>query len=224
MTFAAFKPGLLQGDGPELQRRGARWPTSASPSRPPRRRAGRGRRPRRLAAAPAAQVNKWTSAPWAWPPGRWGWRARPSCAPAAPWPAGAGMIRLGTPGDPPAPWPTEAVRVNLPGRGWAATSWRPRPSARPWSSGPGSGPADATRRGDPGRHRRRPGSAGGRRRRAHGPRRRARHARSSLGEPEAPRCSRPTTVSSPAWPGAPPGEDRLAAARRPGRSSGPSSS
>jgi hydroxyethylthiazole kinase-like uncharacterized protein yjeF len=33
--------------------------------------------------------------------------------------AGAGMIRLGTPGDPAAAWPTEAVRMHLPAEGWA---------------------------------------------------------------------------------------------------------
>ena len=82
VTFAALKPGLLQGEGPERSGRvevadiGIGFPTprcllvedadvAASRRGPGRSTSGRPR--------------------WAWPPARPAWRAPPSCAPVVPW-------------------------------------------------------------------------------------------------------------------------------------------
>jgi ADP-dependent NAD(P)H-hydrate dehydratase / NAD(P)H-hydrate epimerase len=117
VTFAALKPGLLQGDGAvcsglvEVADIGIGFPATPQalliedadvalvPARP------------RL-------VNKWTTAVGvaAGSPGMEG--AAILCTRGA-MAAGAGMIRLGSPGNPSAPWPTEAVRMRLPAEGWA---------------------------------------------------------------------------------------------------------
>jgi NAD(P)H-hydrate epimerase len=121
VTFAARKPGLLQGDGVELAGRvsvadiglpvgqaGLQLMEDADVAEllPPRRR----------------NDHKWSSAVLivAGSPGMTG--AAGLCARAA-MRTGAGMVRLGVPGgdmaDAPAP---EAVSVALPGRGWSAAA------------------------------------------------------------------------------------------------------
>jgi NAD(P)H-hydrate epimerase len=117
ITFAALKPGLLQGDGParagqiEVADIGITWPppdavlvedadlTAALPARP-------------------RVTHKWATAVGvgAGSPGMEGSAILCSRGAMA---AGAGMIRLGSPGDPHAAWPTEAVRLSLPSEGWA---------------------------------------------------------------------------------------------------------
>ena len=117
VTFAALKPGLVQGDGAvcsglvEVADIGIDFPTT----------------PQALlmedadvALVPARprQVNKWTTAVGvaAGSPGMEG--AAILCTRGA-MAAGAGMIRLGSPGNPSALWPTEAVRMQLPADDWA---------------------------------------------------------------------------------------------------------
>ena len=203
VTFAAYKPGLLQGSGPELSGavevadigiavpasgagmvEDADLPAWLAPRRPPVEQVDH----RALGIAAGSVGMEGTAV---------------LCSRGAALAGGVGMIRLGTPGDPAAPWPTEAVRRALPARAGPRPSWRPPASATPWPSGPGLGreastqeeirtviartplplviDADAlTALGDL-----RP------------------PASSSPGEP-SPRCSRPMTVSSPAWPAHPP--------------------
>jgi ADP-dependent NAD(P)H-hydrate dehydratase / NAD(P)H-hydrate epimerase len=57
--------------------------------------------------------------------------------------AGAGMIRLGNPGSPSAAWPTEAVRVHLDGPRWAEAFLAATEKCRAMVIGPGLG-TDAT--------------------------------------------------------------------------------
>ena len=141
VTFAALKPGLLQGDGAVCSGRvdvadiGIGFPTPQTllvedadvalvPARP-------------------RQVNKWTTAVGvaAGSPGMEG--AAILCTRGA-MAAGAGMIRLGSPGNPDAAWPTEAVRMHLPGEGWADAFLEATAKCKAVVLGPGLGTGDAT--------------------------------------------------------------------------------
>ncbi len=57
--------------------------------------------------------------------------------------AGAGMIRLGTPGNPLGNWPTEAVRMNLDDPHWAAAFLEATTKCRALVVGPGLGTGEA---------------------------------------------------------------------------------
>ena len=141
VTFAALKPGLLQGDGAvcsgvvEVADIGIGFPTPQAmlvqdadvalvPARP-------------------RQVNKWTTAVGvaAGSPGMEG--AAILCTRGA-MAAGAGMIRLGSPGNPSAAWPTEAVRMHLPGEGWAGAFVEAAAKCKAVVLGPGLGTDEAT--------------------------------------------------------------------------------
>lgn len=141
VTFAALKPGLLQGDGPRLSGTvevadiGIGFPTprvllvddaDVTALLPPRPR----------------QVNKWTNAVGvaAGSPGMEG--AAILCTRGA-MAAGAGMVRLGSPGDPAAPWPTEAVRMHLPPDGWAGDFLEATAKCKAVVVGPGLGTGEA---------------------------------------------------------------------------------
>jgi NAD(P)H-hydrate epimerase len=116
VTFAALKPGLLQGDGAvdsgavEVADIGIGFNVPQAllvedadialvPARP-------------------RQVNKWTTAVGI-AAGSAGMEGAAILCTRGAMAAGAGMIRLGSPGDPTAAWPTEAVRMHLPARDWA---------------------------------------------------------------------------------------------------------
>ena len=116
VTFAALKPGLLQGGGAvcsgavEVADIGIGFPTPQAllvedadvalvPARP-------------------RQVNKWTTAVGV-AAGSAGMEGSAILCTRGAMAAGAGMIRLGSPGDPAAAWPTEAVRMHLPAPDWA---------------------------------------------------------------------------------------------------------
>ena len=152
VTFAAFKPGLLQGDGAVLRRCGRggrhrdRVPDAAGA-------AGRGRRRRRAVPARPRQVNKWTTAVGV-AAGSAGMEGAAILCTRGAMAAGAGMIRLGSPGDPTAAWPTEAVRMHLPATGWADAFLEATAKCKAVVIGPGLGHRRVHRRGDPGRHRR----------------------------------------------------------------------
>jgi ADP-dependent NAD(P)H-hydrate dehydratase / NAD(P)H-hydrate epimerase len=141
VTFAALKPGLLQGDGAvcsglvEVADIGIGFPTT----------------PQALlmedadvALVPARprQVNKWTTAVGvaAGSPGMEG--AAILCTRGA-MAAGAGMIRLGSPGNPSAPWPTEAVRMQLPADDWAGAFLEATAKCKAVVIGPGLSTAEA---------------------------------------------------------------------------------
>jgi NAD(P)H-hydrate epimerase len=139
VTFAALKPGLLQGEGPvcsgavEVADIGIGFPTPAAvvvedgdirARVPPRRRDG----------------NKWNHAVGvaAGSPGMEG--AAILCTRGA-MAAGSGMVRLGSPGDPAAGWPVEVVRMHLPAEGWAGAFLESTAKCRAIVIGPGLGTA-----------------------------------------------------------------------------------
>ena len=137
VTFAALKPGLLQGDGPrlsgvvEVADIGIPFPTPAAllvedgdvatllPVRHP-------------------GVNKWTSAVGV-AAGSVGMEGAAILCSRGAMAAGSGMIRLGSPGDPTAPWPTEAVRVHLPATDWAGAFLEATAKCKAVVIGPGLG-------------------------------------------------------------------------------------
>jgi hydroxyethylthiazole kinase-like uncharacterized protein yjeF len=141
VTFAALKPGLLQGRGAvcsgavEVADIGIGFPTPQAllvedadiglvPARP-------------------LQVNKWTTAVGvaAGSPGMEG--SAILCTRGA-MAAGAGMIRLGSPGSPSAAWPTEVVRMHLPAEGWADAFVEASAKCKAVVLGPGLGTGEAT--------------------------------------------------------------------------------
>ena len=136
VTFAALKPGLLQGAGAELSGTvevadiGIGFPTpqcvlieDADVSRVPPR-------PR--------QVNKWTTAVGV-AAGSAGMEGAAILCTRGAMAAGAGMLRLGSPGDPTAAWPTEAVRMRLPAEGWAGAFLEATAKCKAVVIGPGLG-------------------------------------------------------------------------------------
>jgi len=144
VTFAAWKPGLLMGDGPSLAGAvrvadigialdGAEVALVED--------ADLAVLPRRHAAS-----HKWASAVAvvAGSPGMEG--ASRLCARGASR-AGAGMVRLAVPGagpDAAGPWPGEAVRLPLPDKGWADDVLAMLDRCRALVIGPGLGRDDAT--------------------------------------------------------------------------------
>jgi ADP-dependent NAD(P)H-hydrate dehydratase / NAD(P)H-hydrate epimerase len=140
VTFAALKPGLLEGDGAvcsgvvEVADIGIGFPTPQSLLVEDADVAGVPPRPR--------QGNKWTTAVGvaAGSPGMEG--AAILCTRGA-MAAGAGMIRLGSPGNPSAAWPTEAVRMQLPSDGWAGAFLEATAKCKAVVIGPGLSTAAA---------------------------------------------------------------------------------
>ena len=137
VTFAALKPGLLQGEGARLSGLvevvdiGITWPPSAAaliddadlaahlPHRP------RG-------------TNKWASAVGI-AAGSVGMEGSAILCSRGAMAAGAGMIRLGSPGDPAGNWPVEVVRVGVPATGWADSFLAQVTKCRAVAIGPGLG-------------------------------------------------------------------------------------
>ncbi len=136
VTFAARKPGLLQGDGPvcsgavEVADIGITFPTPAAMVMEDADLSGMPHR--------ARDGNKWNHAVGiaAGSPGMEGAAILSSRGAMA---GGAGMIRLGSPGDPAAGWPVEAVRMHLPARGWAGAFLEATKKCRALVIGPGLG-------------------------------------------------------------------------------------
>jgi NAD(P)H-hydrate epimerase len=141
VTFAAAKPGLLQGCGPRLA--GAVVVADIGIV---------------LGPAAAALVEDADVAAWllARPRVSHKWRsavgvgagsagmegAAVLCTRGA-MAGGAGMIRLGAPGDPVAAWPTEAVRMSLPAEGWSGAFVEAIERCRAVVLGPGLGRSEA---------------------------------------------------------------------------------
>jgi NAD(P)H-hydrate epimerase len=117
VTFAALKPGLLQGDGPrhsgtvETVDIGIGFAT-------PQALLVEDHDVHVLVRPRDRDGNKWTHAVGV-AAGSAGMEGAGVLSTRGAMAAGAGMIRLGSPGDPAAAWPTEAVRMSLPPRGWA---------------------------------------------------------------------------------------------------------
>jgi hydroxyethylthiazole kinase-like uncharacterized protein yjeF len=142
VTFAAYKPGLLQGAGTgcsgdvRVVDIGVALPPSAAaliedvdvaahvPARP-------------------RQSHKWSTA-LGIASGSVGMEGSAILCTRGAMAAGAGMIRLGNPGNPSAAWPTEAVRVHLDGPRWAEDFLAATEKCRAMVIGPGLGTDDTT--------------------------------------------------------------------------------
>ena len=141
VTFAALKPGLLQGAGPrrsgtvEVVDIGIRFPT-------PRALLVEDDDVAALLPARPRGINKWTNAVGV-AAGSAGMEGAAVLCTRGAMAAGAGMIRLGSPGDPSAAWPTEAVRMHLPAEGWAAAFLEATAKCKAVVIGPGLGTGDA---------------------------------------------------------------------------------
>jgi NAD(P)H-hydrate epimerase len=141
VTFAALKPGLLQGDGPRLSGTvevadiGIGFPT-------PRALLVGDADVAALLPARPREVNKWTNAVGV-AAGSAGMEGSAILCTRGAMAAGAGMIRLGSPGDPGAAWPTEAVRMHLPADGWAGAFLEATAKCKAVVVGPGLGTGDA---------------------------------------------------------------------------------
>jgi len=137
VTFAAYKPGLLQGAGAvfsgavqvvdigvPLAAPGAALIEDADVAAgvPPRLR----------------QSHKWSTA-LGIASGSVGMEGSAILCTRGAMAAGAGMIRLGNPGNPSAAWPTEAVRVHLDGPRWAEDFLAATGKCRAMVIGPGLG-------------------------------------------------------------------------------------
>jgi NAD(P)H-hydrate epimerase len=217
VTFAALKPGLLQGSGPalsgvvEVADIGIGFPApqaqvvedaDARDLLPPRQRGG----------------NKWNYAVGV-AAGSAGMEGSAILCSRGAMAAGSGMVRLGSPGDPDGVWPIEVVRMHLPADGWAPTFMEATAKCKAIVVGPGLGTsavradeiravvaevaaplvidADAlTALGDTG------------------------SARTLLDKRSAPTVLTPHDGEYARIAGAPPGEDRLDAARRLARATG----
>jgi NAD(P)H-hydrate epimerase len=142
VTFAAPKPGLLQGEGPRLSGQlevvdiGISTGSSAAALiedsdmaalLPPRPRVS----------------HKWSTA-LGIAAGSVGMEGSAVLCTRGAMAAGAGMIRLGTPGNPPGPWPVEAVRVPLTTQRWAGALLAATSKCRALVIGPGLGTDEAT--------------------------------------------------------------------------------
>ena len=141
VTFAALKPGLLQGEGPqhsgttEVADIGIGFPT-------PRALLVEDTDVTALVPPRPRLVNKWTTAVGV-AAGSAGMEGSAILCTRGAMAAGAGMIRLGSPGDPTAPWPTEAVRVHLPAQGWAGAFLEATAKCKAVVIGPGLGTGGA---------------------------------------------------------------------------------
>ncbi len=142
ITFAALKPGLLQGDGPRLCGQvevadiGIAWaPPAAALVEDADLATFLPRRPR--------ETHKWATAVGI-AAGSVGMEGSAILCSRGAMAAGAGMVRLGSPGDPQAAWPVEAVRVSLPAAGWAAPFLEATAKCRAVVIGPGLGTDPAT--------------------------------------------------------------------------------
>jgi ADP-dependent NAD(P)H-hydrate dehydratase / NAD(P)H-hydrate epimerase len=136
VTFAAYKPGLLQGAGVSCS--GEVQMVDIGVALPPSgaaliEDADAARLPPRL-----RQSHKWSTA-LGIASGSVGMEGSAILCTRGAMAAGAGMIRLGNPGNPSAAWPTEAVRVHLDGPRWAEAFLAATEKCRAVVIGPGLG-------------------------------------------------------------------------------------
>ncbi len=141
VTFAAYKPGLIQGDGQFHS--GAVQVVDIGISVAPSHaalvedtdiKASLPARPR--------TSNKWSTALGV-ASGSVGMEGSAILCTRGALAAGAGMIRLGTPGNPIGNWPTEAVRMNLDDPHWATPFLEATTKCRALVIGPGLGTGEA---------------------------------------------------------------------------------
>ncbi len=143
VTFAALKPGLLQGDGPQhcgvvqvadigigVDRSAASLVEDADIA---------AWVPQRLASG-----HKWSAAVGI-AAGSSGMEGSAVLCARGALGAGSGMVRLGSPGNPAASWPVEVVRMHLPGSQWSEAFLSAVTKCRSVIVGPGLGTDDASR-------------------------------------------------------------------------------
>ena len=141
VTFAALKPGLLQGAGPahsgmvEVADIGIGFAVPAASLIEDADVAA-------LVGARERGVNKWTNAVGI-ASGSAGMEGSAILCTRGAMAAGSGMIRLGSPGDPTAAWPTEAVRMHLPPEGWSGAFLEAATKCKAMVVGPGLGTGEA---------------------------------------------------------------------------------
>ncbi|HWE65480.1 MAG TPA: NAD(P)H-hydrate dehydratase [Acidimicrobiales bacterium] len=142
VTFAAYKPGLLQGAGPE---RSGQVEVVDIGIDTGSARAALMEDADIAALLPARprQSHKWVTALGV-AAGSVGMEGSAVLCTRGALGAGAGMIRLGSPGDPAGPWPTEAVRMSLPETGWGSAFLEATVKCRALVIGPGLGTDEAT--------------------------------------------------------------------------------
>lgn len=137
VTFAALKPGLLQGDGPALAGdvRVADIGVAAGHCRA---RLVEDADVARLVPTRSQPTHKWATAVAvvAGSPGMEGAAVLSSTGAAR---AGSGMVRLGVPGGGNGPWPLEAVRLQLGAEGWSGDVLEILERCRALVIGPGLG-------------------------------------------------------------------------------------
>jgi ADP-dependent NAD(P)H-hydrate dehydratase / NAD(P)H-hydrate epimerase len=144
VTFAAYKPGLLQGAGQSLS--GVVQVVDIGVPLAPAHAAliEDADIEASLPARPRAS-NKWTTALGV-ASGSVGMEGSAMLCTRGALAAGAGMIRLGTPGNPVANWPTEAVRMSLGDPQWAAPFLEATTKCRALVIGPGLGTGEAAQK------------------------------------------------------------------------------
>ncbi|HEY1443688.1 MAG TPA: NAD(P)H-hydrate dehydratase [Acidimicrobiales bacterium] len=141
VTFAALKPGLLQGAGPahsgtvEVADIGIGFA-------PPQALLMEDGDVAALVGSRERAVNKWTNAVGV-AAGSAGMEGSAILCTRGAMAAGSGMIRLGSPGDPTAAWPTEAVRMHLPAEGWSGVFLEAASKCKALVVGPGLGTGEA---------------------------------------------------------------------------------
>ncbi len=141
VTFAALKPGLLQGAGPaqtgtvEVADIGIGFPV-------PRASLMEDADVAALLAMRERGVNKWTNAVGV-AAGSAGMEGAAVLCTRGAMAGGSGMIRLGSPGDPEAAWPIEVVRMHLPAEGWSGAFLEAASKCKAIVVGPGLGTDEA---------------------------------------------------------------------------------
>lgn len=143
VTFAALKPGLLQGDGPELAGEVRVADIGVATGRC-RAQLVEDADVARLVPARAQPTHKWATAV-AVVAGSPGMEGAAVLASTGAGRAGAGMVRLGVPGGGSGPWPSEAVRMDLAATGWADDVLAVLERCRALVVGPGLGRGEETR-------------------------------------------------------------------------------
>jgi NAD(P)H-hydrate epimerase len=142
VTFAAPKPGLLQGHGPRLSGHVTVADIGIGTGTPAAALMEDGDTAALLPPRPRAS-HKWTTA-LGIAAGSVGMEGSAVLCTRGAMAAGAGMIRLGTPGDPVGPWPVEAVRASLTTHRWAGALLAATSRCRALVIGPGLGTDSAT--------------------------------------------------------------------------------
>ena len=142
VTFAAYKPGLLQGAGPTLSGE-VQVVDIGIVLAPPRAQMMEDLDIDTWLPSRPRQSHKWSTA-LGIASGSVGMEGSAMLCTRGALAAGAGMVRLGTPANPPGNWPTEAVRISLDVPHWAGPFLEATEKCRALVVGPGLGTGAVT--------------------------------------------------------------------------------